>query len=192
VLDPLTLVGLCRLAGLRRGEALEFVWSGRAVDRDGAERWVGVDFGRCRLCIVAVKTGKYREVPIVPMLWCILAEQAEAMPGETLVVPCRQVSRNNLRARLLAIIKRAGLKRWPKLFQTLRSSCENQWKTEGIAEATYSVWLGHSIEVSRKHYVQPLESEFDNVTRSGEKLSQELSQSKADGSLQLLREAVST
>ena len=57
-----TLIGLCRLAGLRRGEALQLTWSGQAVDRDGAKRWVGVDFDRNRLCVVAVKTGKYREV----------------------------------------------------------------------------------------------------------------------------------
>ena len=80
------------------------------------------------------------------------------------MVPGDQVNRNNARERFLKIVKGAQLERWPKLFQTLRSSCENQWKTEGVAEATYAAWLGHSIAVSRKHYVQPLDSEFDKMT----------------------------
>ena len=172
-----TLIGLCRLAGLRRGEALQLTWSGQTVDRDGAKRWVGVDFDRNRLCLVAVKTGKYREVPVVPELQAILAKQyTEAKDGENLVVPGHQVSRNNLRVRFLKIVEWAELEKWPKLFQTLRSSRENQWKSEGIAEATYSAWLGHSIQVSRKHYVQPLGGEFDQVTQNPKKMSQKLSQ----------------
>lgn len=181
-----TLLGLCRLAGLRRGEALNLVWSGKAVDRDGTERWVGVNLALSRLSVVAVKTGKYRQVPIVPALRTILTKQyAESVDGEELVVPEREVSRNNVRARVLNIVKRAELEQWPKLFQTLRSSCENQWKTEGVAEATYSAWLGHSVAVSRKHYVQPLDSEFDQVTGGGlrlaGKLSQKLSQNAEPG-----------
>lgn len=171
------LIGLCRLAGLRLGEALGLPWSGKTVDRGGAERWVGVDFTRARLCVVAVKTGKYREIPIVPALRTILAKQcAESVDGEELVVPNRQVSRNNVRERFLKIVKRAGLERWPKLFQTLRSSRENQWKAEGVAEATYAAWLGHSIAVSRKHYVQPLDSEFDKAAGGGLRLVEKPSQ----------------
>ena len=124
-----------------------------------------------------MKTGKYREIPIVPELQAILAKQyTEAKDGENLVVSSHQVNRNNLRIRFIKIVERAELKKWPKLFQTLRSSRENQWKSEGIAEATYSAWLGHSIQVSRKHYVQPLDGEFDQVTQNQKKLSQKLSQ----------------
>ena len=54
---------------------------------------------------------------------------------------------------------------WPDFFQAMRSSCENQWKAAGVAEATYAAWLGHDPSVSRKHYVAPTEAEYDAVTR---------------------------
>ncbi len=44
--------------------------------------------------------------------------------------------------------------------------------------ATYSAWLGHSIAVSRKHYVQPLDSEFDAATGGGLLLVEKPSQAK--------------
>ncbi len=47
----------------------------------------------------------------------------------------------------------------------MRSSCENDWKASGIAEPTYTAWLGHSATVSRQHYVAPTEAEFDRVTK---------------------------
>ena len=55
--------------------------------------------------------------------------------------------------------------KWPKFFQAMRSSCENDWKTAGLAEPTYTAWLGHSATVSRQHYVAPTAAEFDRVTR---------------------------
>ena len=45
-----------------------------------------------------------------------------------------------------------------------RSSCENDWKTGGTAEATYATWMGHSAKVSREHYVAPTDAEFEAVT----------------------------
>ncbi len=54
-----------------------------------------------------------------------------------------------------------GLTAWRKPYQALRSSCENDFKTAGIAEHTYLAILGHSLEVSRKHYVSPTDAELD-------------------------------
>ena len=54
---------------------------------------------------------------------------------------------------------------WPDFYQAMRTSCENQWKASGVAEATYTAWLGHDRSVSRKHYVAPTEAEYDAVTR---------------------------
>ena len=59
----------------------------------------------------------------------------------------------------------AGMKPWPKLYQAMRSSCENDHKMRGIAEATYSCWQGHSPTVSRKHYTAPTDQEFAAVAR---------------------------
>ena len=51
----------------------------------------------------------------------------------------------------------------PRLFQSLRSSCENDLKCAGIAEATFSKWMGHSPAVSRMHYTSPTDAEFAAV-----------------------------
>ncbi len=42
--------------------------------------------------------------------------------------------------------------------------CRDNWKRQGIAEATYAAWLGDSPIVSRQHYVSPTEAEFKLVT----------------------------
>jgi hypothetical protein len=43
------MFGLCRLAGLRREEARVLPFIGKALDRDGVQRRVGVDFEQRRL-----------------------------------------------------------------------------------------------------------------------------------------------
>src|SRR5262245_39027585 len=53
------LIALCRLAGLRRGEALSL-------------RWSGVDWQNRRLTIFAEKTGLKRTVPLDPKLYALL------------------------------------------------------------------------------------------------------------------------
>ena len=60
-----TLIALCRLAGLRRGEALALPWS--AIDWE--KRW---------LTVFATKTGAKRIVPIEPKLHGILKDAAES------------------------------------------------------------------------------------------------------------------
>ena len=75
------------------------------------------------------------------------------------------LSRNNLHKRAEAYCNAAGVIKWPKFFQAMRSSCENDWKVQGIAEATYTAWIGHTAIVSRQHYVAPTDAEFDLVAR---------------------------
>ena len=76
------------------------------------------------------------------------------------------VTAHNLARATRQHLVRAGLKRWPKFFQAMRSSCENDWKQAGIAEPTYCAWVGHSAKVSREHYVSPTEAEYALVTRA--------------------------
>jgi len=155
------LFALCRLAGLRRGEALTLPWSGTMPDREGVQRWVGVDWKRHRLCIVAVKTRIHREVPIVPRLFDILSEIRPPAPDDHATI-CG-LSGNNLTRIGEKTAEAAELDPWPKFYQAMRSSCENDWKQRGLAEPTYSAWLGHSPTVSRKHYVSPTDDEFATV-----------------------------
>ncbi|MEO2030981.1 MAG: hypothetical protein ABGZ35_02735, partial [Planctomycetaceae bacterium] len=43
---------------------------------------------------------------------------------------------------------------WPKLFQNLRASCETQWLKAGERADLVANWIGHSVTVQRKNYVQ--------------------------------------
>lgn len=156
------LFALCRLAGLRRGEALDLPWSGRAFDRTATERRTGIDWERRRICLVAPKTGAYREVPLCARLHDVLLEAFSRAPeGRVAAV---DLSSNNLNRDAEKIIRRGGLRPWPRVFQSMRSSCENDWKLAGVNEPTYCCWLGHSPTVSRRHYVSPTEAEFAAVS----------------------------
>ncbi len=154
------MLGLCRLAGLRRGEALALPWESEAEDREGVKRWIGVDFRRMRVCVVSIKTQMYREIPMSRQLAKIL-RAAQAENGSETVTG---LSGHNMTRHAAEIAEAAELDVWPKFYQAMRSSCENDWKQRGIAEPTYTAWLGHSPTVSRKHYVAPTEAEFRLVT----------------------------
>ena len=62
---------------------------------------------------------------------------------------------------MLAIRKRAGLDEWPKLWQTLRASCEIEW-AQTHPQFAVSKWIGHSIHVSGKHYANGVPDELFN------------------------------
>ncbi len=154
-----TMFALCRLGGLRRGEAQRLPSDGDAKDKRGLTRPFAVDLFKRRLHIVAVKTSLYRVVPIVPQLHAILVKTHRNRRTVTGLSP------NNLVRDARAIAEAAGIEPWPSFFQAMRTSCENQWKADGVAEATYAAWLGHDPSVSRKHYVAPTEAEFDAMTQ---------------------------
>lgn len=156
------LFALCRFAGVRLGEALAMQWAGTATDRRGEKHRVGVDWNARRIRLVAGKTRIFRVVPMSPELHDILLAVYTAAPdGSDRVV---DLDTTNPQREAVPILQAAGVKPWPKLYQAMRSSCENDWKLRGIAEATYAAWMGHSVEVSRDHYVNPLEAEFEAIT----------------------------
>lgn len=151
---------LCRLAGLRRSAALSLPWSGHATDSDGERHWVGVDWQRRRICLVGnhKTVRRYRELPIRPLLFRLLLKAFdEAKDGAVTIVNIRP---NNLTRIGQKTVRDAGMKPWPKLYQSMRSSAENDHKLRGVHEATYAVWMGHSPTVSRKHYTAPTDAEF--------------------------------
>jgi len=89
-------IALCRLAGLRRGEALSLTWA-------------DIDWDRHRLTVIAEKTGARRVVPIEPKLSQLLLDAfAQAEEGVKRVCP---ISRHCLWRDFQSIRKRAGLDR---------------------------------------------------------------------------------
>jgi len=160
------LVGLCRWAGLRRGEAIAASWS----DIDWQARTIRVD---------AEKTGAERFVPLEPRLYSMLAKGFEAAPegsGAVCSVPALNLNRN-----LERIIKRAGVPAYARAFHTLRKNLETDW-LEQYPVADVCKWLGHSPTVSMKHYHQTRPESIRKVTgevSENEALRAEIEQLKA-------------
>jgi len=126
--------------------------------------WEHVDWEQQRIKIHASKTehhdnGGVRDIPIFAELRPFLeAAWENTADGEKYVVPTLR-HHSNLGTQLKRIIKRAGLKPWPKVWQNMRSSRE----TELMREHSLSVvcrWIGNSPQVAIKHYDQSLDEDF--------------------------------
>ena len=100
---------------------------------------------------------------MVPKLEAVLLAAFNAAP--TGVASITGLSPHNLTRQAQAISGAAGVTPWPKFYQAMRVSRENDWKLAGFAEATYAKWLGHSETVSRQHYVSPTDAEFAQATK---------------------------
>jgi len=143
-----TFLGLLRLAGLRRGEALNLEWS-------------AIDWENHRITVVAQKTRKRREVPIEKRLFTLLLKTHEAaVEGEPFVLARSLVAPSSVRNRFLTIIKHAKLDPWDDLFQVLRRARDTDWKREVDGEYIVDYWMGHGMEVSRKYYLQVPDEAF--------------------------------
>jgi len=65
--------------------------------------------------------------------------------------------------RLTAIVKRANLTPWPKIWHNMRAS--RQTELEDIFPShVVCKWLGNSVQVARKHYLQTTDAHFEKAT----------------------------
>ncbi len=148
------IFGLSRFGGLRcPSEVLRL-------------KWEDVDFVNNQFTVHASKTehhtdGGIRVVPMFPELKPLFQEvfdQAET--GDIYCITQYRMKNVNLRTRLKRIIKNAGLKPWPKLFQNLRSSRETElFKLTGGNIKAVCEWIGNSPEVAMQHYAQVTEAD---------------------------------
>lgn len=148
------IFALCRYAGLRcPSEVLSL-------------QWCDVNWQRPeRFTVHSAKTGRDRIVPVFSALLPYLQDcfdQAEL--GEPFVITAYRDTRQSLRTQALRIVRRAGLKPWPKIFQNLRASCETELAAEFPVQCV-AEWLGHSPQVAMQHYLQVRESDFERATR---------------------------
>ena len=123
------------------------------------------------------KTDSTRFVPIVPELHAILPDAREQTPGnrrqgtdarEQASAGAKNIvtlSRNNLHRDFKMIVKRAGVKPWDDLWQTLRRSAETMF-AETYPQKDVSAWIGHSVKVSLEHYAKPSETQFQAAANS--------------------------
>ncbi len=168
-----TIIALCRFAGLRcPSEVFRLTWA-------------DVNFATNRMTIPNVKTsgqsGKlYRPCSLFASLRPHLEDAYElAEPGTVYVVngPLGDRIRAkmdgpngsndaNTRTEFLKLIKRAGLAPWPRLFHTLRASCETDL-LETLPMSAVTEWLGHSAAVALKHYTRVPEHVYERAARGG-------------------------
>lgn len=141
-------------------------------------QWTDIDWEGERMTIHASKTehhddGGIRVVPIFPELRPYLdavyfarleAEEAGRETSEFVITRYRHAN-VNLRTQLLKIIKRAGLKPWPKLFQNLRSTRETEL---AATHPLYVVceWIGNSKLIAQEHYLQVTDADFQKAAQN--------------------------
>lgn len=133
------LIGLCAFAGLRYNEARALTWDDIHWERN-----------RLIACAQAKKVTtkhKRREVMLEPALARILLDAREAVDGQP-----ADVGKADQHRTMVAIIQRAGLEPWSKPFHALRGWRDSTWKLK-YPEYVVDAWLGHSLEVSRRHYL---------------------------------------
>ena len=120
-----------------------------------------------------------RTVPLFPKLLPYLRESFELAPeGAVEVLP--DVKRDsNLRTTFEKIIERAGVKKWPKLFQNLRVSLQNELEKEHPTHIVCSI-IGNSPKVARENYLFTSDDDrADVLTKSKQREAEKKSQRNA-------------
>jgi integrase len=131
-------------------------------------RWEDVNWEHDRITIHSPKTehhegGESRIIPIFPELRPHLQEVWDlAEDGAEYVITRYRDRNSNLRTQLNRIIKKAGLKPWPKLFHNLRSTRETEL-AEQFPMHTVCSWIGNSQLIAAKHYLQVTEEHFEKA-----------------------------
>ena len=135
-------------------------------------RWCDIDWDKGVMKVRSPKTerhedGESRLIPIFKELYPYLREAFElAETGSVYCITRYRSSNANLRTQFQRIIERAKVKEWPKLFQNLRASraseLAKQYPMHMLVE-----WMGHTVEVSLKHYMQTTEEDFKAASYLG-------------------------
>ena len=146
------IVSLCRFGGLRcPSEVLTL-------------RWSDIDFDRGRMLIRSPKLegqqGEFREMPLFPEVRTALEElMIEPDGAEFVISNQRQGTATNLRTTFEKIVTKAKVKPWKKPFQNLRSSRQTEL-AESFPIHVVTKWLGNSLKVAEKHYLQVRDEEY--------------------------------
>jgi len=169
------IIALCRFGGLRCPSELLSL------------EWKHVNFATGELTVVSPKTERYagkgsRVVPITPELRKhLLAACGDPEKDATYVVTGKYREKANgpkgwkgcnLMKPMTNILKKAGLKRWPKLFHNLRSSCETDLIDGGHPPQAVAKWMGHDVKISMKHYAQTTDEHFRKAVGNAESNAQ--------------------
>jgi len=134
-------------------------------------KWGDIDFEHGRIRVPSPKTehhegGDCRVIPMFPELRKPLLDVfTEAEPGAEFVVTRYRQANSNLRTQLNRIIRKAGLKPWPKLFHNLRSSRQTEL-AQSYPLHVVCEWIGNSRAVAQEHYLQITDAHFESAAQN--------------------------
>lgn len=152
------LISLCRLAALRKNEALHLEWS-------------DIDWEKNRLFITpkddwqSKTKSSYRQIPICPELREILLEAFEkAELGEERIITTNRS--NNLDRDFKLLRKKAKVVQYKKPLHTLRKSCINDWAGKYPMHVVQR-WAGHTkIATTGEYYSQVTEDDYEKAAQA--------------------------
>ncbi|HEY7115124.1 MAG TPA: tyrosine-type recombinase/integrase [Tepidisphaeraceae bacterium] len=147
-----------------------------------------VDFEHGRMLVHSPKTehhegGESRLVPLFPELEpYLLAVLDQAEEGTNYLITRYRTDerhRQNLRTQLNRIIRRAGLKPWPKTWHNLRSTRQTEL-SEDFPQHVVCAWMGNSEKVAEGHYLQVTDDHFAKaIATKGKSAAHNAAQSAA-------------
>ena len=131
-------------------------------------KWGHVNWEDSRIEITDVKRKRTRIIPIFTELRPYLDAVWDDHASEeaTYLIPRYQSEDVNLRTRLKQTIKRAGVTPWGKPWQNLRSSRETEL-ADRFPIQVVTAWIGNSIAVAKKHYLQVTDNHYDIAVGAG-------------------------
>ena len=153
------LIALSRLGGLRvPSEAISL-------------RWRDVDWSHSRLVVRSPKTEHHegkgaRVVPLFDELRPYLMDVFEqADPGTEHVITEYRTGQN-LNPHLRRLIRRAGLKEWPRTWHAMRASRQSDLAMKYPLH-TVCAWLGNTRAIAAGHYLQVTDADWQRATSGG-------------------------
>lgn len=149
------LLALCRLAGLRRSEALSATWGTLDAERRvlvvQRPQWGG-------------RPATERRVPVCRRLHEILANAPRTDRPENRIVDAVQCKPHEYR-RFRAICEEAGLPGLPKPFRTMRRSCKLDWAREHPPQIV-AEWLGVPVRAVAGCYPKAGQGDIAKATQT--------------------------
>ncbi len=153
------LIALSRYGGVRMpSEALPL-------------RWGDINWEKRRVLITSPKTEHHaghetRFIPLFPELEkYLLQAHSEAEEGAEYVITRYRDSTSNLRTQFNRIIKKAGMKPWPRLWHNMRASRQTELSENNPAHAVCA-WLGNSQRVASEHYLQVTDEHYERAAQN--------------------------
>ena len=153
------LVALWRYAGLRKMEVFRLTW--------GDVLWQKRKF---RVHCTKTQHHKNKGIRYAPLrdvlvyledvFHAALKPGQTTLPADAPIITRFSATNSNLDKPFKAILHRAGIVPWSKLFWNLRSSCETEWLNWGLPAHKVAAWIGHSIKVQQDHYAQVRDEDF--------------------------------